>query len=82
MKTKKLSPGELVIARFTAAGYSTRMIASVVGRDHSRIVRLTKPPPEGTGGQIPPAIQRALLAKAPRLGVVLTAEELILGGRA
>jgi hypothetical protein len=80
MARKKLSPGELVVERFAAAGISARKLGELVGRDHSRIVRLTKPRPEGTGGQVPSGLQRILLELAPQHGVELTAEELITGG--
>lgn len=76
-----MTPGEIVTSRFAAAGITMRRLAELVGRHHSRIVRLTKPAPEGTGGQIPPALQRALLEVAPKHGVQLTADELISGGR-
>lgn len=78
-RTQYLSPGEVVILRFTEAGISARQLGELVGRDHSRIVRLTKPKPEGTGGQIPPALQRRLLELARERGVMLTADELING---
>lgn len=77
---QRQTPGEIVIERFEAAGISARKLGKLLGRDHSRIVRLTKPKPEGTGGQVPPALQRALLELAPQHGVRLTAEELITGG--
>lgn len=75
-----LTPGEIVIQRFAEAGISARQLGELVDRDHSRIVRLTKPKPEGTGGQIPPALQRKLLELAPKHNVRLTADELISGG--
>ena len=80
MARKKLTPGEIVIERFAAVGISARRLGELVGRDHSRIVRLTKPKPEGTGGQVPAGLQRVLLELAPQHGVALTAEELITGG--
>ncbi len=77
---KQRTPGEIVIERFEAAGISARKLGKLLGRDHSRIVRLTKPRPEGTGGQVPAALQRKLLELAPQHGVLLSAEELITGG--
>lgn len=77
--SKRRTPGEIVIERFADAGISARELGRLLGRDHSRIVRLTKPKPGGTGGQVPRALQRPLLELAPEYGVVLTAEELIRG---
>jgi hypothetical protein len=76
-----LTPGEIVVERFAAAGFSARQLAEMVGRDHSRIVRLTKPREDGgTGGTVPSSLQRELLAVARQRGVRLTADELINGG--
>lgn len=77
-----LTPGEIVIERFAAAGILTRQLGKLVGRHHSRIVRLTKPRPAGTGGTVPSMLQRQLLDVAKQKGVKLTADELINGGLA
>ena len=74
-----MTPGEIVLTRFAKKGISARQLAELVGRDHSRIVRLTKPKPEGTGGQIPAALMPKLLKAAKKAGVKLTADELVGG---
>ncbi len=76
-----LTPGELVLHRFRRKGFSTRDIARLVGRDHSRIVRLARPLPEGTGGSIPPKLHLPLLEAAQQCGVKLYPKELVMGGR-
>ena len=79
MARRKRTPGELVIERFAAAGISVRRLAELVDRDHSRIVRLTKPPPQGTGGRIPAALLQPLLQVAADHGISLSADDLIRG---
>lgn len=85
MKKRKpnptLTPGELVLARFNAAGISARMLADLIGRHQSRISRLAKPRPQGTGGDIPTDMQRPLLELAREHQIALTPHEVVYGGR-
>ena len=70
-----LAPGDLVLQRFKSAGYGPRGLGRLLDRSHSQISRLK-------GGRVPATMQGELLRVAPKVGVELTAEELIVGGRA
>lgn len=67
------SPANRVIEAFGGP----RALAREIKRDHSWVVRWRKDPPEGTGGLIPARHHRAILNAAKRLGITLTADDLI-----
>ena len=69
-----LTPAEKAINAFGGV----RALGRAIGRNGSSISRWTKPHEEGgTGGRVPTSVQAEILAAARKLGLDLTAEDLI-----
>lgn len=70
----RITPGQLVNDTFSRA-----VICRALGVSPSTVWRWGQPLPKGTGGLIPSRYHAPLLALAAQCGIILTADDLVLG---